>query len=186
MFTVASPRKALRKHRGAALITSLLLLVVLTILGITVMQVSRVQERMAGNARDLSTGFEAAEAALRNGEALIRQQAIQPIDCTSSPCNFWAQGTFSSAQLGDIATQTPAWWVGNATQFADLTGGAMTATAANPQYVIEDIGFVRTDGGVETGIDPPAGRQFYQVSGRSTGASGLTDILVQSTYTRKF
>src|SRR5262249_34764634 len=99
---------------------------------------------------------------------------------------------FSDANLGDISIQTPTWWTGpgNASDFKDLTGALMTAipnlVKENPQYVIEDIGFVRTDGGVETGIDPPAGRQFYQVTGRSTGASGLADVVVQSTYTRKF
>ena len=61
-------------QRGAALITALLLLVVLTILGISVMQMSRVQEKMAGNTRDINVGFETAEGALRNAEALIRVQ----------------------------------------------------------------------------------------------------------------
>jgi len=183
------------RQRGAALITSLLLLLVLTVIGITVMQVSRMQERMSGNARDLNMGFQSAEAALRNGEELIRVQTSQPVPCTAAPCQFWHQGMFMStptfvpAPLGDVANLSSTWWAANATAFKDQAGNVMPAAPAgpaqNPQYVIEDVGFVSTSG-PEIGLDPPVGREFYQVSARSTGSSGLTDVLVQSTYARKF
>jgi len=195
MLSEMSKPKMHAKQRGAALITSLLLLLVLTLIGVTVMQVSRMQERMAGNARDLNTAFESAEAALRNAEELIRVQASQPIPCTASPCKFWAQGTFMSTTtfvttpLGDVGNLTSSWWANNATSFQDLVGNAMAAPPAgpaqNPQYLIEDVGFVSTTG-PEIGQDPPVGREFYQISARSTGASGLADVLVQSTYARKF
>jgi type IV pilus assembly protein PilX len=152
------------------------------------------QERMAGNARDVNMAFQSAEAALRNGEELIRLQPSQPV-CTASPCQVWPQGTFMpsttfvTTPLGDVANLDSTWWTANATSFKDLVGNAMVAAPAgpaqNPQYVIEDVGFVSTVG-PEIGLDPPVGREFYQVSARSTGTSGLADVLVQSTYARKF
>jgi Tfp pilus assembly protein PilX len=36
------------------------------------------------------------------------------------------------------------------------------------------------------GQDPPDGRDFYQVTARSTGGSGQAEVVLQSTYTRKF
>ena len=49
--------------RGAALITSLVLLTVLTLLSISVMSTSRLQMTMAGNAQVASNAFQLAESA---------------------------------------------------------------------------------------------------------------------------
>ncbi len=48
-----------RTQRGAILVTCLLILLILTVIGITAMQVTRMQERMAGNSRDTSLAFRA-------------------------------------------------------------------------------------------------------------------------------
>ncbi|HPF28453.1 MAG TPA: PilX N-terminal domain-containing pilus assembly protein, partial [Steroidobacteraceae bacterium] len=63
--------RASRAQRGAILVTSLLLLLVLTIIGLTAMRMTSLQERMAGSTRDLNLAFQGAEAALRDGETLI-------------------------------------------------------------------------------------------------------------------
>jgi type IV pilus assembly protein PilX len=167
-------------QRGAALITALLLLVVMTILAVTVMQMSRVQERMAGNTRDLNVAFEAAEAAVRNAETLIGVQTTAPAGCDAAPCKFWAMKS-----VVDVASQSKDWWNTNGTGFADPSGRPMANVAKNPQFVIEQLGFVRSDGGVTTGV-MPVGRDFYQITGRSTGASGLANSVVQTTYARKY
>jgi len=162
-------------QRGAALITALLLLVVLTILGISVMQMSRVQEKMAGNTRDINVGFETAEGALRNAEALIRVQPGPQNACPDNSC---------PNDLGDIANQTAAWWADKGQAFKDGSGGQMTGVADNPRYVIEVIAVLEDlpDGG---GNPEVAYRTFYRVTARSTGASGLSNSIVQSTFARK-
>lgn len=53
-------------QRGAVLIIALLFLTILTILGVTAMTTTTYEERLAGNARDAGTAFQAAEAALRD------------------------------------------------------------------------------------------------------------------------
>lgn len=58
-----------RSQKGAALIIGLIILVVLTLIGVQAMRTSIVQERMAGNMRERHVAFQAAEAALRVGEA---------------------------------------------------------------------------------------------------------------------
>jgi hypothetical protein len=50
---------------GSALIITLILLLVLTVIGIAGMSSTVIQERMAGNAQDSAQVFEAAESALR-------------------------------------------------------------------------------------------------------------------------
>lgn len=51
-------------QRGTALIMSLVILMILTILGITAMGTSSLQEKMAGNAQESTRAFEAAESGL--------------------------------------------------------------------------------------------------------------------------
>ncbi|MDO9227269.1 MAG: PilX N-terminal domain-containing pilus assembly protein [Pseudomonadota bacterium] len=57
---------------GAALITSLVFLTVLTILGMSTLGTALLESRMAGNARDRNLAFQAAESALRDAERYIR------------------------------------------------------------------------------------------------------------------
>ena len=58
-----------KQQTGSALIVSLSILLILTILGVSAMRTASLEERMAGNSRDSQMAFEAAEAALRAAEA---------------------------------------------------------------------------------------------------------------------
>lgn len=59
---------------GAALITGLIFMVVLTMIGVTAARMSTLEERMSGNMRDRSIAMQAAELALRDAERDIRNQ----------------------------------------------------------------------------------------------------------------
>jgi type IV pilus assembly protein PilX len=63
--------KMKRMQSGAALITSLIFLTVLTILGMSTLGTALLESRMAGNARDKNLAFQAAEVALRDAEQYI-------------------------------------------------------------------------------------------------------------------
>ncbi|MEJ2108265.1 MAG: PilX N-terminal domain-containing pilus assembly protein [Acidiferrobacteraceae bacterium] len=52
-------------QEGAVLVIGLIILVVMTILGITAMQSTVVEEKMAGNFKDKDVAFRAAEAGLQ-------------------------------------------------------------------------------------------------------------------------
>jgi len=60
-----------RRHcpeRGAVLLVSLAMLLLLTVIGLAGMRMVQLEERMAGNLRDRQMAFQTAEAALREGE----------------------------------------------------------------------------------------------------------------------
>ena len=184
----ATALKAIRlppvHQRGTILVTSMLLLLVLTIIGITAMQMSRMQERMAGNTRDLNLAFQGAEAGLRNGEALIQIQAARPDTSATAGSKFYTQGTITNPETG-----TTTWWNTNGLEYeADNDRSATTAEvsdlAADPRFVVESIGFVSDS--LTVGHGPPEGRDFYQVTGRSTGGSGQANTTLRSTYARRF
>lgn len=61
----------LNNQRGVVLIASLLILLLLTLLGLTAMQTTTLEEKMAGNTSDRTLAFQAAEAALRDAEIEI-------------------------------------------------------------------------------------------------------------------
>ncbi len=61
-----------KTQKGSSFIIALMLLVVASLLGITAMQSSIVQERMHGNLRDHQLAFEAAEAAIRDAEEYLK------------------------------------------------------------------------------------------------------------------
>lgn len=82
---------ALYRQSGMVLIISLIMLVLLTIIGVSGMKVTALEEKMAGNDRDQSISFQAAETALRIGEAQAR--AIYKAGNLENFCD----GTLSSA-----------------------------------------------------------------------------------------
>jgi type IV pilus assembly protein PilX len=57
-----------KKHAGVVLVISLIFLVLLTLIGITGMQLSGLQEKMASNMSDKNIAFQAAEDALKTAE----------------------------------------------------------------------------------------------------------------------
>jgi type IV pilus assembly protein PilX len=73
--------KAINTHRqaGVTLVVSLIILVTLTILGVTSMQATRTEISMAGNLREAGLTFNAAEAGLRAAEAFVDTSASKAI-----------------------------------------------------------------------------------------------------------
>ena len=71
------------KHQqGSALLVSLIILVVMTLLGLSGMRTSVMEEKMAGNMRDSELAFQAAEAALRDAEKYIQDNVISTASLT--------------------------------------------------------------------------------------------------------
>jgi type IV pilus assembly protein PilX len=185
--TLTRPFSHARHQRGAALVTSLLLLLVLTIIGITAMQMTRMQERMAGNTRDLNLAFQGAEAALRNGEALVRAQPLKPDNCSALPCEFWQNNL---ALVAVPETRDYTWWTTYADEYEangdhDHPTREMNELNEDPRFVVQYITRVPDTLTIGEGGGAPPGRDFYQVSGWSRGGSGKSNTVLQSTFARR-
>lgn len=57
------PQGLSRAQQGAALVVSLIILVIMTLLGVTAIQVTTSEEKMVANLREFNIAFQAAEAA---------------------------------------------------------------------------------------------------------------------------
>jgi Tfp pilus assembly protein PilX len=82
-----------RGQRGAALIMALVILFILTILGVTAMSTSSLEQKMAGNIQDLTRAFQAAESGVdrvidNNPTGIDLSVGSTTVCDPSSPCSF--------------------------------------------------------------------------------------------------
>ena len=95
MRALHGPRTNASSERGAALVMTLLVLVILTAFGLTLVALGTSEVAMSSNWRDYSKDFYAAEAALESGVVGLRNL----LPATPTP---------TQAQLNTIATPPPA------------------------------------------------------------------------------
>ncbi|MCC5810795.1 MAG: hypothetical protein JJU06_10520 [Ectothiorhodospiraceae bacterium] len=143
-----------QRQRGAALIISLMLLLIMTLIGVTAMQTSTLQERMAGNSRDRSLAFQSSEAALREGED-------------------WVMANFAGLDTAD-RLDNPAAWDGS-----DFTGSLNVDAAQLAGPAVFHAGPPRR---ARVGVTvPPEWRYFYPVTSRGEGGRTTTVIILRTT-----
>lgn len=171
---------AVSRERGAALVIALLMLLVMTVLGIAAMNVTRLEERMAGNSRDINLAFQGAEAGLRDSEERIRLMASRPGNCSVAPCTVWAR---DMAPI-DLRNQPISWWNTNAREYGVVGTHEVIDVTRDPLIVTESLGFVPDS--LSTGHGPPEGRDFYKITSNSSGASDTANAVLETTYTRRF
>jgi type IV pilus assembly protein PilX len=153
--------QALNRQRGVVLIVALVVLLVLSMLGISSMQGTLMEERMAGNMYDRNLAFQAAEAALRAGEA----------DALA--------GTNIAYDVSSVSTTAPvdleydANWPGTAVDYSATLAGLATA----PEYIIE-----RQRPLPPLEADQPMQPPLMRVSARGTGRNGTSVVVLQSIY----
>ncbi len=168
----SSRARHLPRQRGAILVSALLMLLVLTVIGVSVMQITRMQERMAGNTRDLNLAFQGAEAALREAEQeLWTTPSIIP--CVTPAC------VRPRGVLPVLDSQTQAWWDAQSQEYGVDGSQQITELAEDPQFIFEELAFVGP-----LVVDDPGGRMFYQVTSRSTGGTGLANTTLQTTFAK--
>jgi type IV pilus assembly protein PilX len=171
------------RQTGAALITGLITLLVLTIIGVAGMQAASMEERMAANARRRDLAFQAAESGLRDGESWLFSQAGQP-----SHSSFSCAGS-NGLYLGNCGNTTPLWeslessqgWTGSA---ARQVSGWPPAAGIAPSYIIEEI---QRGGTLNSNLDLPRANPdavVYRITARGAGPGQTPDAfaVVQSTF----
>lgn len=175
-------------QRGAALITGLIFMVVLTLIVLSAMKSTALEERMAGNARDQELAFEAAEAAAR--------EAMQSVVPTLLPASFptLAEGCVHGLCQNNPATpvwETVAangqWTDANVTRAyagTPLTADGWTALPTQPHYIIElmPLGVPPAGFSAVVGQGGNGGGQLtpYRVTARGWGVTGQAMATVQT------
>lgn len=162
-----------RPQQGAVLIVSLLILIVMTLIGVASMQTTTLQERMAGNLRDLDLAFQAAETGLRDGEALLNLAVVPPFNNSN--------GLYQPAAAGaNPRWQTVAWT--DATQVRVYDTTAIDGLADQPRHIIEELPIDCSGGSLEAGT--ALERCYYRITARASGGTSNAVVMLQSTFKR--
>ena len=92
-----------RGHRGAVLVVGLLILLVLTVLGLSSMRTSVLQELMAGHAKDSNTAFHAAEGAMQAGLTYLASRRAGPpvLKARGSTVTWTGNPVWPACEVGD-------------------------------------------------------------------------------------
>lgn len=165
------------REQGAALIVSLIIMVIMTMLGLAAIRGVTQQERMAGNSQSRSISFQAAEKALRDIEQAI--EATTPrITQTAGTCAVVSTLMTCGAPT---ASDTPRWLDSG---FTDWTNGTTVGTgslAITPTYFVEYLGNTYS-----CNPDDPSARTEcyrYRITVRvGGGTSGRALAMLQSIY----
>ena len=169
-------------QNGAVLIVSLFILLIMTLVGVTSMSTTSLEEKMAGNMRDKNTALQASEAALEDGEGWLASLGAEPSDttsCGSPPCDVWVLNV-----LPDLASQSQSWWQSNAREYGASGSKDISDVNTDPYYVVEAQQYVRDN--LDAGQNPPTGRNFYRVTARGTGGTDDAQTILQSTFVKRF
>ncbi len=179
-----------QKQSGVVLIISLIMLVLLTLIGVTSMQVTGLEEKMAGNMKSNNLAFQSAETALREGEVWLATSIAEPAVDTAPVWGFNAMDPNSadSTPWWFDTIRNAVWWNANAVQSgATLQGFELPLGNPNnkPHHIIE-FKYFDSDTLVIGTNNPPPGINYYQVTAKGTGANGQSRQLVQSITARRF
>jgi len=161
MKSISSHKPTHTSSQGSALIVSLVILLIMTILGLTAMQTTTLQERMAGNMKDRNMAFQAAEAALRAGENWVEANAAA------------LQGARSLRSV--LAPNPVSSWDGNPNT-GKLPG-------FDDQLAEDPVFYVGPPYRIRVGIElPPQYRFVYPVTARGVGGVDSTVVILESHY----
>jgi len=148
-----------REQRGVVLIVALVILVLITLVGVSTIRTTTMEEKMAGNARDRDKSFQAAEAAVLRCLALLDA------------------GTYPATVLAPVAASavpsTPHWevaanWVA-ASPNSHAVDMSTAGLAENPRCIAEALGAAGS----------------YRVTGRAVGGSAESVVMLQATYSKE-
>ena len=101
MDTSKKPIGSRRSQRGMVLYIALLLLLILTLIGLAAARSTTSDERMAGAQRDRDLAFQAAEAALRDGESMLMNATPGDFNDSNGLYDSHALITWETADWGD-------------------------------------------------------------------------------------
>jgi type IV pilus assembly protein PilX len=182
--------KNIKYQAGAALLTSLLILLVLSLLAVSSMQNSNIQERMVSAQREGYMAMEGAEMALREAEiaidALASPSGFNTID------GFYEKGTAPRGSNVFVATN----WSGTnsvAVTVPTVNGSPLFPEA--PRYFVEYVGDAQLEVGNEsadvnmTNYTHETGAstaKAFRIVARGTGATAEGQRIIEEYYRREF
>ena len=174
-----------RNQAGVVLFVCLVMLLLLTLLGVSSIQTTSLEQVMARNAVDSNLAFQAAESALLDGENFV--EGLVSADAFDA-AGANAGGLYDDAGSGNNPNWLSVNWAGPNVRAADT---AITGVTSQPVYIVERVTVVvpQTDALNLDNIGQDAGlgrTQIFRVTARGEGGTVNARAMVQSTYGKRF
>lgn len=163
------------RQRGAALLVALMVLLILTLLGLTSSNVSIMQERMAGNVSEINLAFQDAESTIREIEQAVTQLGFGSGDLGVIPA--WPD---MGLERYDCSMSAPVDWSWDAPPWR-------SAPVSGRDYMIIDLSDYEEGGQLfGSSCRPineqiPAGEYFLIVS-RGESPTGTAEAIAQTIF----
>jgi len=170
-----------KKQTGAVLFISLIMLTVISLIAVSSMQSSNLQELMAGNGQDQITAFEAAESAIREAEARLTSGEFVLADFDSDT----SDGRFEL--MYDEVWNEIDW------DTESILAQSIDGVSSAPRFVIQYLGNVTADDlAVNVNVDNAYNQtsvgatgtisQLFRVTARGTGSSNNSVAVIESVF----
>lgn len=165
------------RQRGAVLAVGLIFLLLLTVIGLSAVRDATLQERMAGNTRDVNTAFQAAELALRQAETYLQGATVGPFNGSSGLYRYCGVGDTSSGCVIPV-------WSNRASTGWVTVSGSLAGASTQPQYIIQKNPIISDAQGSLVSDTPSQTYEIYRITARGFGTSDGSMVVLQSTYRR--
>ena len=169
-----------QRQEGIALFIALVVLLIITVLGLSGLQTTTLEERMAASARDRDIAFQAAEAALAQGEAFVQTVDINQLAAFDNNTNgFYRPQSGANADWWETVD-----WINDAS--LPTVGVAVNGVATQPRYIVEYMNRVLAGedslniSNVGAAVGAPT--DIFRITAYGTGGSARANVRLQATY----
>jgi len=173
--------RSIHKQTGVVLVISLIMLLLLTVIGLTGAQITSLEEKMASNVRDQNITFQAAESTLLEAEKFIRENPTNLY--TDLPAG--APSYLNKAGLFGANTPEPdffdvtVWTAANSAPTPNNFGNNF-GILADPRYIIQQIAQSPNGGPIANGPT-----RTFKITARALGNNAGAQVILQATYERE-
>ncbi len=184
MNTLFAP---LQNQRGMTLIIVLLFLVMLSVLGITAIQTSSLEEKMTGNERDRQVAFEAAEGALRDAE----REIFQSLGAGSPFTSGCTDGLCTPSITAVPQWEAVDWMSATPREYGAFSGAGaypLATLARSPRYIVELLPPMPPSAGNSAGLGarPSTTNGIpFRITAVGWGRRLSTQVRLQSVFVRQ-
>ena len=176
--------------KGSILLVSLVLLLVMTVAGLTGVKMATLDEKVSGNYQDQQMAFYAAEAALKEAEQFIANNRFTLANFTASCADGFC---FSGSDSDDVGSCDPGmaqpWQTGALWSTDDqhrTTSVSISGISAQAKYIIEFRCYIAKE--PSGPLPDPANRrdwaEFFRITALASGGSGDSRVMLQSSYAK--
>lgn len=175
---------AKKRQSGVVLVIGLIMLLLMTLIGVTAMQVTGLEEKMAGNNRNVILAFQASEASLRDAEAYLL--AI----VTATDFDDTNEGLLSEVAAEPDYLTTASWAEDSSVEFSNV----LPVVKSNPRYIIKYVAEQADENSQNVSLNlggygesqPGTTITIFKVTSRGTGGTDNAQAILQTHYGKRF